>query len=298
MKAALAGVAGHTFLPGLPARALGQSVIASHRLSDGVVLLTGAGANVVALTTPDRVVMVDGGLASSAPALLDAIGTIAKGARVGTLFNTHWHPEQTGANLMLGKAGATIVAHENTRLWMSTDITRPWETRTFPPVPKDARPNKTFYATESMEIGGERIEYGYLLQAHTDGDIYVFFPKSNVLVAGGVVSNDGWPLIDWWTGGWIGGLVNGLDALLEIGDASTRIVPANGSVMTRADLMAQRAMYGEIFERLRTMLRTGLSPDEAIAAQPTKEFNAKMGDPSMFIRLAFQSMWPQLSPDA
>jgi cyclase len=279
-----------------PLRGFGQASsggIAKTALSDNLALFTGAGANVVALSSPDGVVLVDGGTSEHSSALLQAVN-----GRVQTLFNTCWFPEQTGSNLTLGKAGATIIAHENTRLWMTTDITRPWEKRTFPPSPKEARPNKTFYDKGTMTVGNERIDYGYLLQAHTDGDIYVFFPRANVLGIGGIVSKNEWPLIDWWTGGWIGGLANALETLSKIGDAQTRIVTATGPILTRADLQAQQEMYKTINTRLQQLIRKGKSPDEAIAAEPTKEFNDKMGSPDTFIRLAFQSLWGQLSPDA
>jgi glyoxylase-like metal-dependent hydrolase (beta-lactamase superfamily II) len=264
----------------------GAAKIASTPLGDNLIMLTGAGANVIARTGPDGIVMVDGGLSEHSSALLQAVN-----GRVHTLFNTCWFLEQTGSNLTLGKAGTTIIAHENTRLWMTTDITRPWEKRTFPPAPKEARPNKTFYDKGAITVGDERIEYGYLLQPHTDGDIYVFFPKSNVLAVGGVISKNEWPLIDWWTGGWIGGLVNGLETLLKVGDAQTRVVAAQGPVMTRADLQAQHEMYRTINTRLQQLIRKGRSPDEALAAEPTKEFNDKMGNPETFVRLAFQSLW-------
>jgi cyclase len=290
MKAALGGIAGMS----LPQ----AGRIATNRLTDNLVVLAGAGANVVAMTTTDGVVMVDGGPAEYSAAVLAAVAALPGAGRVHTLFNTHWHPEQTGSNLTLGKAGVTIIAHENTRLWLATDITRPWEKKTFPPMAKEGRPNKTFYEKGTATVGGERVDYGYMLQAHTDGDIYVFFPKANVLVTGGVVSNDGWPLVDWWTGGWIGGLANGLDTLVKVANADTRIVPANGPVMTKTDLQVHQEMYRTISTRLQQLIRKGRSPDEAIAAQPTKEFNDRMGNPDMFIRLAFQSMWGQLTPDA
>ena len=90
----------------------------------------------------------------------------------------------------------------------------------------------------------------------------------------------------------------GLETLLKVGNAQTRIVPAGGPVLTRAELQNQHEMYQTIFTRLQSLIRKGRSPDEAIAAEPTKEFNARMGNPEMFVRLAFQSMWGQLSPDA
>jgi glyoxylase-like metal-dependent hydrolase (beta-lactamase superfamily II) len=301
IKDAIGIVAGLSLSKVLPSRAFAQAAlgrIETTSLGENLVKLTGAGANVVAMTGADGVVMVDGGLAEHATALLQTVSGLPGGGRVHTLFNTCWFPEQTGSNEILGKAGATIIAHENTRLWMTTDITRPWEKRTFLPMPKEARPNKTFYDKGSMTAGNERIEYGYMLQAHTDGDIYVYFPKANVVAVGGVISGEGWPFIDWWTGGWIGGLVNGLDKLLKVGNAETRFVPANGPVLTRTDLQAQHEMYRTISTRLQTLIRKGFSPDEAIAAQPTKEFNEKMGNPEMFLRLAFQSLWGQLTPDA
>jgi glyoxylase-like metal-dependent hydrolase (beta-lactamase superfamily II) len=166
-------------------------------------------------------------------------------------------------------------------------------------LPPKARPTQTFfYNSKQASVGDEPVEYGYLLQAHTDGDMYVFFRKSNVLVAGGVVSGAAWPIIDYKTGGWIIGLVDGLKTLLGVANADTRIVPANGPLLTRADLEAQRTMYATISERLQKMLRQGLGPDEAIAKKPTAEFDAKWGDPTQFLDLAFRSLWGHFAPDA
>src|SRR5688572_11134418 len=162
-------------------RAFAQTRITSTALTDNVFLLTGAGTHVVAKISPDGVVLVDGGLAEHAPALLQTVATLSGGRPISILFNTCWFPEQTGANQIIGQTGATIIAHENTRLWMTTDIERPWETRVFPAAPREARPNKTFYDKGTITAGNETIEYGYMLQAHTDGDIYVFVPESNIL---------------------------------------------------------------------------------------------------------------------
>jgi cyclase len=280
-------------------RGQGTSIgIAATPLADNLFLITGAGANVVARTGSDAVLLVDGGLSERSASLLQAVAALPGGKPVRTLFNTHWHPEQTGSNLSLGHAGASIIAHENTRLWLTTDITRPWENRTFSPFPKEALPNKTFYDKDALMVDGERVEYGYLLQAHTDGDIYVFFPKSNVLVIGDVISGAGWPFVDWWTGGWINGIVSGLETLLKVANDQTRVVTGQGPVLTRADFESQHKMFSNISQRLRTYMFGGKNVDDAIAAQPTKEYNDRMGDPKEFIRLAFQSMWGHFTPDA
>ncbi len=137
-----------------------------------------------------------------------------------------------------------------------------------------------------------------MLQAHTDGDLYVYFRDSNVLAAGGIVSNEGWPIIDYETGGWIIGLVDGLKTLSGVVDDKTRIVPANGPVMTRTELLAQHDMYATIADRLGKLLRKGMGPEEVLAAAPTKEFDAQWGDSTRFVTLAFKSLWGHFAPDA
>ena len=298
-KVAFGGAAGVSLARVRPATTFAQAArIETTRLTGNLALFTGAGANVVTMTGSEGVVMVDGGLAARSAALLRAVAGHSAGAPVHTLFNTHWHPEQTGSNLALGNLGRTIIAHENTRLWLTTDITRPWDNRWFEPPPPAARPNQTFYTTGTMGDGAEPIDYGHMLGAHTDGDIYVFFPESNVLAIGDVISGDGWPFIDWWTGGWINGIVSGLETLIDIADAETRIVPAQGPILTRADLEFQHEMFSTISQRLRAIMYGGKSPDDAIAEQPTLEYNERMGDPDDFIRMAFQSMWGHFTPDA
>ena len=74
---------------------------------------------------------------------------------VHTVFNTHWHAEQTGSNEPLGRAGKRIIAHENTRLWLATDVTWPWNGRRFKRVEKIAQPNKTFYTTGELDSSTE-----------------------------------------------------------------------------------------------------------------------------------------------
>jgi cyclase len=272
--------------------------IAPNRLNDHLVVFTGAGANCVAVHGPEGVLLLDGGLEERSGDLIKAVLKETHSSRVHTLVNTHWHPEQTGSNERLAKSGAKIVAHENTRLWLGYPLQEPGRPGTYGPLPPKARPSETLYSEQKMTFGGEQVEYGYLLQAHTDGDIYAFLRESNVLVAGGVVSNEGWPVIDYKTGGWIGGLVDGLKTLVSLADDHTTIVPANGPTLTKAELEAQRAMYATIFDRLQKLLRKGMGPDEVLAAAPTKEFDAKWGDSTQFVTLAFKSMWGHFAPDA
>jgi glyoxylase-like metal-dependent hydrolase (beta-lactamase superfamily II) len=267
------------------------------RLGDDLFVVTLPGeANVVAQTGAGGVLLVDGGSADASAALLQAVAGLPRGGRVHTIFNTHWHAEQSGSNERLGAAGATIIAHENTRLWLGADVTWTWSGQRFRRLPKIAHPNKTFYTVGTLDSG---IRYGYIPDAaHTDGDLYVYFPAQNVLAVGDVVSGSGWPVVDYTTGGWIGGIVGGLERLRTLSNDETRIVPSRGPVLGRKDLQAQHQMYSTIYDRLTQLLNKGRGPDEAVAAQPTQEFDAQMGNPDEFVRRAFESLWAYLSPDA
>jgi len=290
LKAAAAGLAA-------PYAFAQSPKITASPLGENLYLLTGAGANVVAFTGTDGVVLVDGGLAPNADALAQSVAALPNGSgKIHTLFNTHWHPEQTGSNARLGMAGATIIAQENTRLWLQQNITWPWNGQKFKKLPKIAQPNKTFYDKGALDSG---IRYGYIPDAaHTDGDLYVYFPQQNVLAVGGAACGQGWPIVDWWTGGWIGGIVGGLQRIQSVANKDTKIVPADGPVLSFDDIAAQYEMYATINDRLSQMLNKGRGPSEAVAAKPAKEFEEKMGNPDEFIRRAFESQWAYLSPDA
>jgi glyoxylase-like metal-dependent hydrolase (beta-lactamase superfamily II) len=270
-------------------------------LGKGFRVLSLGETNVLAVTDATGVALVDGAPAGRAAALTDLLATLPQAGKVHTLFNTHWHPEQTGSNESLGQAGATIVAHENTKLWLTTDVTWPWSEQTTEPLPAAALPNKTFFDETELTVGGRNVRCAHLRDCpHTDGDMYVFFPEDNVLAVGDAVygTGAGWPSIDWWTGGWIGGLVGGIDMLFYVSNEDTRIVPARGAVLTHADLRKQYEMYSVIWERLLKTLYSGGGPKEALAAKPTQEFDAIMGPSDAFVERAFQSLWAYLSPDA
>ncbi len=130
-----------------------------------------------------------------------------------------------------------------------------------------------------------------MMQAHTDGDIYVYFPGPNILAAGDVVSVGSYPIVDYTTGGWLGGMVEGQKTLLKVTNADTRIVPGNGPVMSHADLEAENQMLATLKDRFAKLMKQGLGPKEMIAAAPTKDFDDKWGNPELFIELSYRGMW-------
>src|SRR5262245_6983744 len=161
-----------------------KSALTTEKLTERVSVISGAPGNVIVLTTSDGAVLVDSGSA----ALAGAVKKSLAGAKVRTLFNTHYHADQTGGNELFGKAGAEIHAHIITRQWLSTDYYVPADDRWIKALPKAAWPAKTFRDKGELKAAAETIEFGYLLEAHTRGDIYVFFRDSNVLAVGDVAS--------------------------------------------------------------------------------------------------------------
>jgi glyoxylase-like metal-dependent hydrolase (beta-lactamase superfamily II) len=240
----------------------------------------------------DGLLLVDGGAADRSAELLERIAAQSGGRRVRTLFNTHWHWDHTGSNEALAKSGATLVAHENTRLWLGTEIASKWESRTYPPRPAGALPTQTFfYGSKQMTAGKEEVEYGYLPQAHTDGDIYVFFPKQNVLVAGGVASGGSYAIADYCTGGWLGGMMAGLKILISKADAQTRVVPGLGPVRTRADLEAQLDLCFTVLARISEGYYKGQTWQQLLESRPTREFDEQWGNPDLFLKTAYEGAW-------
>jgi cyclase len=273
--------------------------LASQSLGDGLLWVRGAGANVVAIKDPQGLLFVDGGLRQHAGAVQTlAERTLGRG-RAHTLINTHWHAEHTGLNEALGKSGATIIAHEQTRLWLSTTVRYQLDAPPIRPLPKSAQPNKTTWTGGSITVGNEQLDYGLLAQAHTDGDLYVKLRQANVLVTGGVVPGNGWPTPDWVTGGAITGTVTGYRTLISLCDDATRVITAYGArLYSKADLQAEHDIVAKLSGELSRMMRAGFGPADVLAAEPAKEYVARFGDPGVFLTESFKSLWPRLAPDA
>ena len=302
LQASLSGLAGLASLPllgglagcqQLPSgqspgsRTARKTALPGEKLADHVTLITGAPGNVVALSSSDGVVLVDSGSSALARAVRASLGD----ARVRTLFNTHYHTEQTGGNELFGAAGAEIHAHLITRQWLATDYYVPAEDRWVKALPKQALPTVTFREKGVMKAGAESIEFGYLLEAHTRGDIYVFFRDSNVLAVGDVASPLRDPALDWYAGGWLGGRVDAMDDLLALANDETKIVPAYGPVMTRAQLKTEREMMVHLYDRTTELTDNGRSAQDMLEAGVLSEVKRKFDDPYRFLHDVCKGNW-------
>jgi cyclase len=302
LQASLSGIAGLASLPLLgslsgcqqvptrePAAATSgrTGALPMTKLSDRITIIGEAPGNVVALSSSDGILLVDSGSAALAKAVQGSLGA----AHVHTLFNTHYHSDQTGGNVRFAAAGATIHAHTITREWLAADYYVPAEDRWVKALPAAGVPSVTFRQKGELKAGAENIEFGYLLEAHTRGDIYVFFRDSNVLAVGDVASPLRDPALDWYAGGWLGGRVDAMSDLLKLANDDTRIVPAYGPVMTRAQLQAERDMMQHLYDRTTLLTTQGRSAQDMLEAGVMKEVNREFKDPYRFLYDDSKGLW-------
>src|SRR5215472_12665889 len=265
LKSALGGVLGLT-LPPFARYAFSQESPAVVPVREGFVMLTGPRGNALVRTASAGQVLVDSGAAEFTDAVRERLRELPGAGRVTTVFNTHWHREQVGGNLAFGRSGAKIIAHEKTRAHLATEYYLHDEDRYEKALPAEARPTVTFFTGDQTLAGDERIEYGHLLEAHTDGDIYVFFRVASVLAAGDAISPLKDPVLDWFGGGWLGGRVDAQEKILKLSNAGTRIVPSYGPVVGRAELQAEFDMTRVLFDRMLDLVRKGMSAQDMLDA--------------------------------
>ena len=268
--------------------------VSAHDISvkdvNGLAVFAGAGCNVVALAGPDGALLVDGGLAVNSAVLLKVVADSLKTRRVQTLINTHWHPEQTGANETVGKAGGNLISHEVSKLSLTRKERSALYEGFYGPLPAKAIPTQTTYNLGSLMFADEQVDYRYLPAAHTNGDLFVHFPKHNVIAAGGPVAADHWPVMDYLNGAFMHGFVRSYEILAEVVKPDTIIVPANGPTLTGADIVKQKDMYWALFKQFFILFNKGFGPHDVVDAHPLKDYEAQYGDPAQFLEYAFRSL--------
>jgi glyoxylase-like metal-dependent hydrolase (beta-lactamase superfamily II) len=282
-------------VPGLAAAADPErKSVSAHDIAvkdvNGLAVFAGSGCNVVGLAGPDGALLVDGGLAVNSAVLLKAVAENLKTRRVQTLINTHWHPEQTGSNEAVGKAGGTIISHQVSRLALGRRERSALYEGYYGPLPPKAIPSQTTYNTGTLMIAGEQVDYRYLPAAHTNGDLFIHFPKRNVIVAGGPVAADHWPVMDYLNGAFMHGFVRAYEILADVAKPDTIIIPANGPTLTGGELLKQKDMYWALFKQFFIDFNKGFGPNDIVAERPLKDFEAQYGDPAQFLDYAYRSL--------
>jgi glyoxylase-like metal-dependent hydrolase (beta-lactamase superfamily II) len=291
LKSALGLVAAASLPVGAFAKSAPKAVTAT-LLNDRLLLVSGVGGNVLALRGDEGLLLVDSGAAGSTSKLQSELKKFARGAKVSTVINTHWHPDHTGGNEVFAKAGAKIISHAKVAQRMAVDQYVPWEDRYLKARAKLAVPTEVFYlGKKELKFGGETLEYGYLQQPHTDGDIYVHFRESNVIAVGDAASPQLDPQICWYEGGWVGGRVDSQAKLLAMGNADARIVAGTGGVIGRTELKAERDALEKVFDRMSDAMRKGFTTEDMQKAKLVDGLTRTWADPDKFIYDAHKSMW-------
>ena len=262
-------------------------------LGQGIFMFSGDGGDIIAIVDGASTLLIDSGVDSRVDELSGAIFK-ATMRPVTRLVNTHWHFDHTGGNAFFGSAGVTIIAQVNVKKRLSSVQDVPFIGMHDGRYPPQALPKVSYSGNMTLSQGSQQlilVNYGL---AHTDGDTVIYISPANVAVVGDIFSNHFYPIIDLASGGSIDGMIHSVDQILAQTNQQTRIVPGHGPVATRADLQDYRDMLVQVRQRVTDLITTGKTIDEAVAAAPTKDFDAKWGSgyvaPDVFVKMVFSSL--------
>jgi cyclase len=278
--------------------ALAQRAIETFHVQGNVHMLIGAGANIAVQVGDEGVLVVDTGRAEMRDDVLAAIRRLSD-RPIRWIINTHLHADHTGGNETISQAGMTvngnpaaIIAHERVLTRMS-DAGRP----------VTELPLNTFFEDRrDFYFNGEAVFLYHAPGAHTDGDVFVHFRASDVVVAGGLFTTTHYPIIDLEAGGGIEGFIEGLNAILDITvpaylqEGGTYVIPGHGRVGDEADVVEYRDMILFIRDRIRHMIEQGLSLEEVLDARPALDYDTRYGNEgsdwttAMFIEAAYRDL--------
>jgi glyoxylase-like metal-dependent hydrolase (beta-lactamase superfamily II) len=278
-----------------------------------VYMLTGAGGNITVQAGDEGVLLVDAGLVASTDRILAAIRRLTdKPIRI--VIDTHVHPDHTGGNENIAKAGkwlggnapgnfglptlgARVIAHENLLKRVSAPAGKE------APAPFGAWPTETFFG-EDKEIffNNEAIQLLHQPSAHTDGDLIVFFRRSDVLSAGDLFLTTTYPVIDTQNGGSIQGVIAALNRILDVtipkdkAEGGTYVIPGHGRLSDEADVVEYRDMITIVRDRVQDLIGKGMTLAEVKAAAPTRDYDGRYSGPGgtrtteMFIEAVYRDL--------
>ena len=242
-----------------------------------IIQRPGGGGNIGALIGDDGVLLVD---SLFAPMTEDLVATVRENTDgdIRFLINTHIHIDHVGGNQNLAELGALIFSHENTRLKFLEEKSHfPRNGGSFAPQqPVSARPMVTFNDSMTFHFNDEEVRAFLVPPSHTDGDIFVYFPESDVLHLGDVFRTTSYPIIDKFNGGTLRGTIASLDEAISIAGPDTKVIPGHGlEIEDRQKLIEFRDMILDIQSKVYSMIREGMHLQEIMAAKPTADYDAE-----------------------
>jgi cyclase len=248
--------------------------IKTTKLANNFYTLEGTGGTIGVLAGPDGVFMVDDEFAPLSPKIVAAIKQISN-QPIRFLVNTHVHPDHTGGNENFGKMGVVIFSRGQLR----DRLMHPNPAANGTPgtaAPAAALPIVTYEGRVRFHMDGEDVELVPIPRAHTDGDTLVYFPNSDVIMAGDFYRSIQYPNIDRANGGSLNGMLDGLGVLIGLAGPNTKIVPGHGPVVGREEVMAHRDMILAVRDRVAQLVAQGKTQDEVLASHPTADYDARV----------------------
>ena len=216
----------------------------STHVAGNVYMLEGAGGNIGVSVGEDGILIVDDQFAPLADKIRAALKELGDG-KLKFILNTHWHGDHTGGNPEFGPE-APIIAHTNVRKRLMQEHKR--GDRVIPPMKKEGLPVITFDHSLSVHFNGEEIKAIHSPHAHTDGDLIIYFTKSNVVHMGDIYFSGRFPFIDRASGGTVQGVIDAVEQVLRTIPEDARIIPGHGPLSTKKDLENYRSMLRETWD--------------------------------------------------
>jgi cyclase len=242
------------------------------RITDTIHVAVVEDRNTPFLIEGGRVLLADTNFDRNAEAVQGLLAQLTPDP-VTLVFNSHWHPDHVGGNAFFAAQGAITLAHENTLTRMAGQQLNPTtgqvQAEAFAP---EFLPIVTFRDTMDFQWGAEKMHLAFYPDAHTDSDVVLYFETSNVVYIGGLLN---YPT---YAGVYrVDGFLAALDAVLAKTDAETRIIPWRGPVIGRGEVEEWRNIVATVGMRVEALITEGKTIEEAVAAAPSAEFDAKWG---------------------
>ncbi|MGI9289823.1 MAG: MBL fold metallo-hydrolase, partial [Gammaproteobacteria bacterium] len=242
-------------------------------LADNLHMLEmGSAGNVLALTGPEGVLLIDDQFAPMVPRIRAALNDLGATELV-YLFNTHWHGDHTGGNQGFGELGMTIVAHDNVRKRLSEEQFHLLFKARSAPRPPEALPVITFNDRMTFYFNNEIIDVVHVPDAHTDGDAIYYFRNADVMHTGDAFINRGFPLIDVASGGTVKGQIEATQTMIDLAGPDTVIVSGHGPLADRDRLIVVRDMLITARANVVALIEEGKTLREIKDAEPLQELD-------------------------